>query len=41
VSPRFEPVIGAYLLGRKELDWRLDPGVFVALEARSVATQSF
>ncbi|HEX6730304.1 MAG TPA: BadF/BadG/BcrA/BcrD ATPase family protein [Pyrinomonadaceae bacterium] len=25
VAPRFEPVIGAYLLGCKELDWQLDP----------------
>ena len=41
VSPRFEPVIGAYLLGCRELDWPLGPGMFVALEARSVATQGF
>jgi N-acetylglucosamine kinase-like BadF-type ATPase len=37
VAPRFEPVIGAYLLGCKELDWQLDSSVFDRLEARAVA----
>ncbi|HEY8186745.1 MAG TPA: BadF/BadG/BcrA/BcrD ATPase family protein [Pyrinomonadaceae bacterium] len=31
VPPRFEPVIGAYLLGRKALGLEMDNGVFAAL----------
>jgi glucosamine kinase len=37
VAPRFEPVIGAYLLGCKELDWEIDNNIFGRLEARAVA----
>lgn len=33
VTPRFEPVVGAYLLGCKELDWRVNTDGFEALEA--------
>lgn len=36
VPPRFEPVIGAYLLGCEALDWRVDENVFAALEKRTV-----
>ncbi len=35
VPPRFEPVIGAYLLGREALDWQVDARVFAELEERS------
>jgi N-acetylglucosamine kinase-like BadF-type ATPase len=37
VPPRFEPVIGAYLLGCRELAWRLDDLVFRSLETRAAA----
>jgi glucosamine kinase len=37
VAPRFEPVIGAYLLGSRELDWRLDAVAFDSLSARAAA----
>jgi N-acetylglucosamine kinase len=33
-SPRFEPVIGAYLLGREALGWPADAGLLGALETR-------
>lgn len=33
VPPRFEPVIGAYLLGREALGWTLDSDVLGTLEA--------
>jgi N-acetylglucosamine kinase-like BadF-type ATPase len=36
-APRFEPVIGAYLLGCKTLGWQLDENVFEALESRTVS----
>jgi N-acetylglucosamine kinase-like BadF-type ATPase len=32
VAPKFEPVIGAYLLGRKALDWATDESVVNTLE---------
>lgn len=32
IPPRFEPVVGAYLLGRQALDWRLEPSVIAALK---------
>ena len=35
IPPRFEPVIGAYLLGRQALDWRPDTNVIAALEERT------
>ena len=34
LSPRFEPVIGAYLLGREALRWPIDAGLLSALETR-------
>jgi hypothetical protein len=34
LSPRFEPVIGAYLLGREALGWPIDAGLLSALETR-------
>lgn len=37
VPPRFEPVIGAYLLGCEAVDWRVDENVFAALEKRTVS----
>ena len=36
VPPRFEPVIGAYLLGCEAVGWRVDENVFAALEKRTV-----
>ena len=33
VPPRFEPVVGAYLLGREALGWTLDSDVVCTLEA--------
>ena len=35
VPPRFEPVIGAYLLGCQALDWQVDGNVLAALEQRT------
>jgi N-acetylglucosamine kinase-like BadF-type ATPase len=35
IPPRFEPVIGAYLLGRQALDWRPDTNVIATLEERT------
>jgi len=35
IPPRFEPVIGAYLLGRQILDWPTDANVISALEERT------
>jgi N-acetylglucosamine kinase-like BadF-type ATPase len=32
IPPRFEPVVGAYLLGRQALDWALKPSVIAALQ---------
>ncbi|HAF21469.1 MAG TPA: hypothetical protein DCK93_00930 [Blastocatellia bacterium] len=37
VPPRFEPVIGAYLLGCQALEWRADANVFAALEERTAS----
>jgi N-acetylglucosamine kinase-like BadF-type ATPase len=34
VPPRFEPVIGAYLLGCEALNWPVDASVFAALEEK-------
>ena len=33
LPPQFEPVIGAYLLGREALGWTLDSDVVCTLEA--------
>jgi N-acetylglucosamine kinase-like BadF-type ATPase len=38
VAPRFEPVIGAYLLGCKALGWQLHEIVLEALESRTVSS---
>jgi N-acetylglucosamine kinase-like BadF-type ATPase len=37
IPPRFEPVIGAYLLGRQALEWRTDDNVFAALKERTAS----
>lgn len=37
VPPRFEPVIGAYLLGCQAGDWRVDANVITALEERTAS----
>jgi len=37
-APRFEPVIGAYLLGCKTLGWQSDENVFAALESTTVSS---
>jgi glucosamine kinase len=37
VPPRFEPVIGAYLLGCQALEWQVDANVLAALEARTAS----
>jgi N-acetylglucosamine kinase-like BadF-type ATPase len=37
VPPRFEPVIGAYLLGCQALEWRANANVFAALEKRTAS----
>ena len=38
IRPRFEPVVGAYLLGCQALEWRLDAGVIAALEEGTLST---
>jgi hypothetical protein len=37
LPPRFEPVIGAYLLGRAAAGWPNDARVLGALEAKAAA----
>lgn len=37
VPPRYEPVVGAYLLGCQAVDWRVDENVFAALEERTAS----
>jgi N-acetylglucosamine kinase-like BadF-type ATPase len=34
VPPQFEPVVGAYLLGRRALSWLIEPAVLTELESR-------